>query len=248
MIKFRITTPELVSFQYVIAGLATRCLAWLVDQTLILGLYVVVIIAFASLGGGLGIALIILCIFIIDFSYFVLFELYRAGQSPGKKMFKIRVISARGGGLCFTDVLIRNLLRPIDLLPWGMVVGGAVAVADRWSRRLGDIAADTIVIRDIQDALPSALAHEKSRINSFQSDSAIRNRIFTRISRDERDLIMELTLRRDQIEPTIREELFHGAAEHFRSRLNLPSDLTHLSDEQTVINLALLIQEAKFTA
>jgi len=250
MAKFRIITPEQVAFHYVIAGMVGRCLAWFTDQLLIWTGYIALFFAFSGffrLGSSLGFAFIILGMFILDFSYFVLFELYWAGQSPGKRFFHIRVISARGHKLRFNDVLIRNMLRPVDMLPTAMMVGGTVAVIDRWHRRLGDLVADTIVIRDIRQVLPLALANEKNRLNSFQTDAPLKNRILNRVTRVERDFIMDLALRRDQIEPAIREELFGKAATHFRGRLALPADLGHLSDEQTVVNLALLVQESKFT-
>jgi uncharacterized RDD family membrane protein YckC len=246
--RYRITTPEQVAFHYVIAGPVSRAMAWLCDQIFIIGGYIAIIFIFSMLGNGIGFALIVLGMFILDFAYFVSFELYWAGQSPGKKLFSIRVISAQGGQLRFNDVLIRNLVRPVDLLPIGMVVGGCVAMLDSWRRRLGDLAADTIVIRDAPHVLPQALASEKSRVNTFQADVALRNRILTRITRPQRDLIMDLALRRDQIDPGVREQLFGGAAAHFRKSLALPADLDHLSDEQTVMNLALILQEAKFTA
>ena len=103
-------------------------------------------------------------------------------------------------------------------MPFGMVVGGTVACCDRWHRRLGDLVADTIVIRDVRRALPATLSTEKTRVNSFQSDAALRSRILTRVSRMERDLVMDLALRRDQMDPAIREELFGKAATHFRAR------------------------------
>jgi uncharacterized RDD family membrane protein YckC len=246
--KFRITTSEQVEFHYVIGGLVARCLAWLVDQALIWIGYGVIIFAFAQFGSMLSFAFIILGIFVLDFGYFAFFELYFAGQTPGKRRFQLRVISASGSKLRFSDVLVRNLLRPIDALPFAMVLGGVVASIDKWHRRLGDLAADTIVIRDARAALPAALASEKARFNSFAADPVVRNRILTRITRQQRDLIMDLALRRDQIDPAVREQLFGQAAVYFRNGLALPADLDHLSDEQTVMNLALLIQEAKFIA
>jgi len=246
MIKYRITTPEQVTFHYVVAGLVSRCLAWLTDQMLIWAGYIIIVVVFSKLGNTLGIALIILGIFVLDFSYFTFFELYWAGQSPGKRWFKIRVISARGTKLRFADVMIRNMLRPIDLMPYGMVVGGTVAMIDTWHRRLGDFVADTIVVRVTQQILPAALANEKTRVNTFQADPALRSRILTRVTVSERDLILDLALRRDQMDPAVRGELFGLAAGHFRKRLSIPDDLEHISDEQVVVNLALVLQEAKF--
>jgi uncharacterized RDD family membrane protein YckC len=245
--KFQIITPEHVAFHYDVAGLVSRGLAWLFDQMMIIIIDIAIIFAFNRVGSGMGQAVIILCMFLVDFSYFTAAELYWMGQSPGKKLFRIRVISSRGSKLRFADVLIRNLLRPVDLLPWAMAVGATTALIDTWHRRLGDLVADTIVVRDTRKPIPQAMAAERTRVNSFQSDPAMRNRILSRVSREERDIIIDLALRRDQMESSVRQQLFSSAADHFRSRLSLPEDLIHLSDEQTVINLALLIQETKFT-
>jgi uncharacterized RDD family membrane protein YckC len=247
LVKYQITTPEQVTFHYTVAGPFARCMAWLTDQVIIWIGYIVIVSVFAKLGGSLAIAFIVLGIFILDFSYFTWFELRWTGQTPGKRRFGIRVVSSRGAKLRFADVLTRNLMRPIDLLPFGMALGGTVCFVDRWHRRLGDTLADTIVIRDDIRELPQAIAGEKSRVNTFQIDPAVRTRILTRVSRPERDLILDLAIRRDQIDPTAREELFAQAATHFRATLALPADVDYLSDEQTVVNLAMVIQDAKFT-
>ena len=153
MQRYQITTPEQVSFHYTVAGPFSRCMAWLTDQALIWAGYIAIGFAFAGLGGPVSVALILLGIFLLDFGYFVYFELRWAGQSPGKRWFGIRVISARGTQLRFADVLVRNLMRPIDMLPFAMVLGGTVSLIDRYHRRLGDLVADTIIIQDVTRAL-----------------------------------------------------------------------------------------------
>lgn len=261
MLKYQITTPEQVVFHYAIAGPFARCMAWLVDEAIIWAGYVALIMllvtivrAVGDVPGGtgdtvesIGLIILILGMFVLDFCYFVYFELRWAGQSPGKRCFGIRVISARGTRLRFADVLLRNLMRPIDMLPFAMTVGGTVCFIDRWHRRLGDMVADTIIIRETKRELPQAMAAEKSRVNSFQTDPVLRSRILSRVARPERDLILDLAIRRDQIDPDARQALFARAAEHFRTRLGLPADVDYLSDEQTVLNLAMVIQDAKFS-
>jgi uncharacterized RDD family membrane protein YckC len=244
--KLEIMTPEQVVFRCEVAGLVARALAWLLDSAIILAGYAAILLAFSAFGGALGVFFIILGIFFLDFSYFVLFEIYRAGQTPGKRALGLRVMSVQGTRLRFGEAVIRNLLRPVDMLPWVMVLGGTVAFFDRWHRRLGDLAAETVVVRYARQALPQALAAEKSRANSFRDNRGLRQRILTRITREERDLILDLAVRRDQLEAATRESLFGAAARHFRDRFGLGEDLEHLSEEQTVINLALLVQDAKF--
>lgn len=248
MTRYRITTPEQVHFHYHVSGLMTRAMAWVVDQLVLLVVRLAIVWAFWGLGGQFGLAFVFLGVFCVDFGYFVLFETRAAGQSPGKRLFRLRVISARGGRLRFGDVLIRNLLRPLDTLPFAMLTGGIAAFIDPLRRRLGDLAAETLVVRDARLAVPEELTAQQARVNTFGADPALRGRILARVTRDERDLILDLTMRRDELEPPIREDLFHQAAELFRRRYALPEGLDYLSDEQTVLNLALVVQETKLTA
>ena len=246
MARYRITTPEQVHFHYEMAGLMTRAMAWVVDQVILWALRLVVFFSLAR-SGYLGFALICIGIFLVDFGYYVWFEFRWAGQTPGKRRLGIRVKSARGGKLRFADVMMRNLMRPLDTLPYANLLGGVVAFLDPLHRRLGDMVAETLVVRDARVRLPEALQQQQSRVNTFQMDPATRNRILARVTREERDLILDLVARRDALDPTVREELFGQAAGTFRTRYGLPEGLDYLSDEQTVVNLALVIQGMKFT-
>ena len=244
---YRITTAEQVHFRYELAGLVSRAMAWTLDQILLTVLRGV-LVASVGAGGALGFAMIMVGLFVLDFGYYVFFELYWAGQSIGKRFVGLRVVSAGGGKLQFADVLIRNLLRPLDTLPLCMMVGGTVAFLDPLRRRLGDMAAETLVIRDARAALPEGMLKQHTRENTFQTEPAIRNRILTRVTREERDLILDLVLRRDELDVSVRRDLFAKAARLFRKRYSLPDDLDYLTDEQTVINIALVLQSMKFTA
>lgn len=245
--KYQITTPEQVRFHFEIAGLMSRSMAWVIDQLLLRAAQLGIFIGLASSGFEISIALALLGLFILDFGYYVFFELYWAGQSPGKRYYKIRVVSSRGGRLKFPDVMLRNLLRPLDTLPIAMGIGGLTAFLDKYGRRIGDMAAETLVVRDSCMTLPESLSNQKNRINTFESDVSIKNRILARATRDERDLILDLVLRRDELEPGTREDMFRQAAEYFRKRYALPENVEFLSDEQTVVNIALVILGATFT-
>lgn len=246
----RITTPEQVHFHYRIAGLVTRGMAWSLDQLIVLMATVAAAFAAGRFGSQLGTAVLLATKFVLDFGYYIYYEMNRAGQTPGKKAFGIRVISSHGGKLSFSDVLTRTLFRVIDspgLIPFFGLIGGITAIFDSSNRRLGDLAADTIVVRDVRATLPKALLSQQTRVNSFQADPQISNRIQSRVTRQERDLMLDLMSRRDGLDPVAREALFYDAAAYFRHRYQLPDMLEHLSDEQTVINLALVIQGTQFT-
>ena len=247
MAKYKITTPEQVTFHYEIAGIASRAMAWTIDQLLLWALRISLIMIFYTPGVYMGFVFIFLGIFALDFGYYILFELYWSGQSPGKRFYGLRVVSSRGGRLRFPEVFIRNVLRPVDTIPIAMTLGGAVAFIDPLRRRLGDIAAETLVVRDSRVTLPENALENRNRANTFETDTAVKNRILARVTREERDLLLDLTTRRDELEPEVRAEMFRDAASYFGKRYGLPENLEYLSDEQVVINIALVIMSAVFT-
>lgn len=236
-----ITTPEQVEFKYQISGLASRSLAWIIDQIFLMLLRIGIVYAAGPATFLLGAAPIILLIFLVDFGYFLLFELLKSGQTPGKQLLAIRVISADGSKLSFSDILVRNLIRPLDTLPFGMLIGGIVSLFDPESRRIGDMAAGTVVVTNPVKAIPEAYTAKITRDNSFQEDSALRTRINSRATREERDILLDLMLRRDEFAVAVREELFEKMAKYIRAKYSIPDTFKELSDEQTCINAALIL-------
>jgi uncharacterized RDD family membrane protein YckC len=246
-LEYQITTPEQVTFRYEVAGLMTRAAGWMADQAVIWGLRIGVwwFVSALMLPVSLAFAIQAVAFFLLGMGYFIVAELVMNGQSPGKKLMGIRVVPDDGARLSGTAVMVRNLLRPIDVFPVFMVLGGLVALVDRYHRRLGDLAAGTLVIREARAELPTALSEARSRHNTFEADPAVRQRIMNRVTRAERDLLYDLMLRRDALTPTVREQLFSRAAAYCRGRFNLPSDIAHLTDEQTVLNVALVIHRSQ---
>ncbi|MEM1097191.1 MAG: RDD family protein [Planctomycetota bacterium] len=241
--RFAITTPERVTFYRRPAELPTRAIAWLIDQALVMVLRIAFLATLLGIGEiGLGLALVLLLV--LDFGYFTILEWRWAGQTPGKRAMGLRVVSATGARLDGGDLLLRNLVRPIDSLPFTMAVGGTVAWIDPYRRRLGDLLAGTLVVRDVQAELPKAVFDAGQRVNSFEDEPAVRRRILARANRDERDLLMDLAQRRDQLEPAVRAKLFAQAHAYFAERFALP-DADHLSDEQAVLNLALVLRDPR---
>lgn len=245
----QITTPEQVAFHYPIAGLVSRGMAWFIDQVILTLIVASVFLAALTADFMLGFTISLVLKFLLDLGYWTWFELKRSGQTPGKRLLKIGVMSASGGRLRFVDALTRTLMRFIDspfLIPFFGVVGGTIALFDPLHRRLGDIAADTIVVAYAPKSLPSSVLKQQGRVNTFADHVPIRQRIMARVTREERDILFDLMHRRDGLHPDTREELFRDAANFFQQRYSLPEDEGHLSDEQTVLNLALVIQDTKF--
>ena len=156
----RIDTPENVVFGYEVAGIGSRFLAALVDTVLIVLLQVVVNVLLWALGvfsgmleGQDGLASWILAVFgLLAFAffwgYYIFFEMVWNGQSPGKRWVGLRVIRSDGTPITLTESVIRNLVRLIDFLPLYYGIGVVVMFIDERSRRLGDLAAGTLVVHE----------------------------------------------------------------------------------------------------
>ncbi len=164
--KIHIDTPENVVFGYSIAGLGSRFLAGLLDMLLILLLVVAVNFTFflfmnildssaISRTGYWLWALFGLLAFFIFWGYYILFEMAWNGQSPGKRKLGLRVIRTDGTPITFTESLIRNFVRLFDFLPAYYGIGIITMFINKQTRRLGDLAAGTLVVHDRAVSLDS---------------------------------------------------------------------------------------------
>ena len=147
-----ITTPEGVRLDLTVAGMGSRIAAATIDFFLQAIVMIVAIIAIASAGFDgdstvLLIGLLSLLGFLVFFGYPILTEVLWEGKSVGKAAVGLRVVRTDGGGIGFVASLIRNVLRLVDFLPSAYGVGFVVAMINDKGQRLGDLAADTIVVR-----------------------------------------------------------------------------------------------------
>jgi uncharacterized membrane protein SpoIIM required for sporulation/uncharacterized RDD family membrane protein YckC len=146
-----IETPEHVVVDYEIAGLGSRALAALVDGLIILASFIALGVTVAlsrSILPGFGLFLLIVGFFALAWGYFALFEGLWRGQTPGKRFVGIRVMRESGHAVTFRDAAARNLVRVIDFLPPPYLLGAALVALHPRAKRLGDIVAGTVVVRD----------------------------------------------------------------------------------------------------
>jgi uncharacterized RDD family membrane protein YckC len=137
-------TPEGIAIALHPAGFAVRCTAFIVDGLIRIGLLLV----FASLlarGGGLGQGLLFIVLFSVNWLYAVIFELLPGAATPGKRFFGLHVMMANGLPITPAGCLLRNLLRAVDFLPLMYAFGIVCMLLRRDARRLGDLAAGTLV-------------------------------------------------------------------------------------------------------
>jgi uncharacterized RDD family membrane protein YckC len=154
----RVSTAEHVRVSYPIAGIGNRFVAAFIDaglQALLLTSYVIALIALAQLeffpqseaAISIYLALAVLGLFLLIWGYYVAFEALWNGQTPGKRLVGIRVIGDDGAPVGGFAVIVRNLVRIIDFLPFPYAIGVLVMLLSPKGQRLGDIVAGTIVVK-----------------------------------------------------------------------------------------------------
>ena len=242
--KRQIRTPEHVRVRLDPAGPGSRFLGLLVDFALILALTALASSALSKLlPKSLKTLAIATLSFVLTWVYHVGFEVRREGRTPGKAMLGLRVVDARGLPLSLEQSFVRNVGRVLDFAPVLYGLGGLVALLDRDGRRLGDLLADTLVVRDEGNSrrrmAAANLPETLRRQGQAPVDPELARLARHRLSLDERELVVALVRRADKLDPRARYDLFEQAGQHFRRKLVL--DLPHLSGEALVRALALAI-------
>lgn len=140
-----VVTPEGVALHLPVAGPVPRALAWLLDFALRLALLLAASLALGLLGAaGQGAFLVLL--FTVFWFYPIVFEAAWDGRTPGKRVLGLRVVLADGAPVGWRASFLRNLLRTVDMLPFGYAAGLLACLADPAARRIGDMVAGTLVV------------------------------------------------------------------------------------------------------
>lgn len=237
----RIRTPEGVIFSQTLAGPIIRFVAWFLDFLVIAGIMGIIGNAIGFLGLisiDLAGAFYVLIYFIVSIGYGLACEWHWKGQTLGKKFLRLRVVDAEGLKLQFHQIVVRNLLRFADSLPLLYVVGGVACCFTRKFQRLGDIAANTIVIRIPVITEPEIDQLTAGRYNSLRKYPHLEARLRQQTGQADATIALQALLRRDDFEPSARIELFSELATYFRSKVAFPAEATDgISDEQYVRNV-----------
>jgi uncharacterized RDD family membrane protein YckC len=141
----RVATPEGIELTLRLAGPVPRALAWSVDLALRAAL-VLVVVALASYLGRAGWGMVLIAAFAIEWLVPAAFEAKWGGQTPGKRVMGIAVLNDDGTPVRWPAALTRNLLRAADFLPFFYGVGLIAMMMNRDFKRLGDLAAGTVVV------------------------------------------------------------------------------------------------------
>ena len=244
MTETTITTPEHVEIRLEPAGAGSRFLAIAIDSLITNGLSMLILVGLATiLPGGIALALGVTANFLLTWGWHVYFETRHAGRSPGKRALRLRVVDARGLPISLHQALVRNVMRAIDFAPAFYGFAAIATLADPRRRRLGDLVADTLVIREARPlAWQSQLASER-RYNSLRTPRVLRL-IRHRISLEERELLLTVCLRAEKMTAEARYDLMEEVAAAYRSKLSMDDD-EPISGENFVRDLTAVLFAAR---
>ncbi|OQY57939.1 MAG: RDD family protein [Desulfobacteraceae bacterium 4572_88] len=236
-----ISTPEGISFSFQLAGPVIRFLAWGTDFLIIFGMTMVIrkfLGLFDIISQDLTSAIYLLSYFLLSVGYGIAMEWFWQGQTLGKRLFRLRVTDAQGLRLQFSQVVIRNLLRFADSLPGFYMVGGLACLISEQGQRLGDLAANTLVVWHPRIEAPDLVQLLADKYNSFQEYPHLAARLRHHVSPQEAGIAMQALLRRDELMPRARVGLFSEIVSYFKEIVTFPEEAAEgISDEQYIRNM-----------
>lgn len=245
-----IETPEGVTFSFELATPVTRSLAWAVDTAASLALAYGALRASEILGAlsaDWSAALGVLLYFVISLVYCIVLEWRWSGQTVGKRLLGLRVIDEHGLRLQLPQVVLRNIMRLIDAPPPMLyLVGGIAALVSRKGQRLGDMAANTVVVRERRMRRPDLEQIAPARYNSLLAFPHLAARLRSVANAEAIGMAVRAVARRDGYDPMARVELFHELADYFHGLVSFPeAAIEGLTDEQYVRSVLRVIYGAK---
>ncbi len=226
----RVVTPENIAFRYQLAGPCRRLGAFVIDAVIRMVVMIPCFIGVAMLRCDFLMGLFLIGVFVAWWSYGAIFETYMNGQTPGKKAFRLRVLSVNGQPINGMKAFIRNLLRGADLLPpaagtmipTGVVGLVAMSLNSRF-QRLGDLVAGTMVVVEERQWLMGLETLEDPRV--YQLASYIPDSF--QISRDLSRTLAMYVERRRYFGPARRTEIGQPLCQPLLDRFGLAPDTSY---------------------
>jgi uncharacterized RDD family membrane protein YckC len=234
--QLQIDTPEQIALELPLAGIGSRFLGLAIDTVLQFLLYITGAFVFGSAAAvGIGRylqwiplnwapAIAILFVFCVYWGYFAFFEIIWRGQTPGKRVAKIRVIKESGRPINAYEAIARNLLRAIDALPGMYGVGIVCMMLNSQNRRLGDYVAGTVVVHD------KRTGEVKPEWNTIPEPTATNPKLAL-VTAEELVLIETYLHRRVDMDLTLRDQVAHKIASRIAEKTGLQRDPNQSLDD-----------------
>jgi uncharacterized RDD family membrane protein YckC len=247
--QLELRTPEGMEFRLPLAGPVSRLLALSIDLAAVMAAGTVVqklldvVAAFsADAAQGLGTVLY----FAVSMLYSILAEWLWQGQTVGKRLLGIRVMDRDGLPIHMSQIVVRNLLRPVDMLPAFYLLGGLVALGSRYGQRVGDLAANTVVVRTRQLEPPDWQKLLAGKFNSMLEHPHLAARLRQRVAPELAGIALDALVRRDQLDDGPRVALFRELAGRFKGLVEFPAEAVEaISDEQYVRNAVEILYRSR---
>ncbi|MFP4165199.1 MAG: RDD family protein, partial [Chitinispirillaceae bacterium] len=218
----QIQNTELFFLENECAGVGSRAAAYFLDF-IFKGLIMIVLSFAFGMSGLYEGSVRFISFFILGSvyaSYHFLFEAVMGGKTPGKNLLGIRVIKTDGSRITIIDSLLRNVMRTVDYLPFGYMLGASVMFFEKYNRRLGDLVSETLVIHD--------RSHKKS-IRDFVDNALLLTKIskeirvtgLEKLEEKEKDIIKTIYLRSDSMSMEERERICKRLMEKIGSKVKV---------------------------
>ena len=216
-------TPENVRIEYELAGAASRGAAAIVDLLIQTAAILLAMLVYFALQftlhfsiSGWPTAVLIVAGFVLWWGYFVFFETRWNGQTPGKRLMRLRVVRYGGTPVDFSCATIRGLIRAVDL---GLfLIGGIVLLVTQNNQRLGDLAAGTVVVKERAEWKGHLDKPIVSEISGPEAD-AVRN--IEMVTPEQFDAMKRFVERSEELQPDIREKLAAKIAQPLMAHLGI---------------------------
>lgn len=248
--EISVSTPESVEFSYEPAGIGSRFVASILDTALqavillgialVFGMQSLPLKSISSVLNTWAAAATVLLAFLVFWGYYIFFEMLWNGQTPGKRTARVRVLKDGGYPLGFLDSVVRNLLRPIDFLPFFYGVGAVVVFLNGRCKRVGDFAAGTIVVKEQRVEMPSSLRSLYLSVPQSQEDMVIGGQRFNiyQLSESEFHVVRQFMIRRSTIRRGARSALARKIARPLIKKLGLKPELIRGREEELLEKIA----------
>jgi uncharacterized RDD family membrane protein YckC len=235
---FGIETPELVALEFPLAGIGSRFIAILIDYLLQFAAFLLLLLVmtlfapsmhrFAAASAKWFVAMLIFVPFLLQWGYFTLFEGLWHGQTPGKRVAKIRVIQQSGRAITIFESLSRNFVRAVDFLPSFYVAGSISIFVTSRHQRLGDLVAGTLVVHEGQSRDQPSVSNTRlfteiaQQAPAIPRAIAIRADVLSRLNMADLQAIETFLERRLDMALDVRQSLATRLVASTAARMNLP--------------------------
>lgn len=202
-----ILTPENVYVEYELAGIGSRFAAFIVDLLIQMFVFVFVITALFFAGFDyaavveelnfqvLAFAITLLTLF--HLLYFSLIEPFMKGQTPGKKLFGIKVISQSGEPEGAFESVFRNFLRVVYVFPFLYLLDAFLVILTKNYKRIGDYAANTVVVK-VRKGDKLLMIDDILENSTIEDDYNISANVFP-VTHFEYEVLKEFLARKDSV-------------------------------------------------